>query len=382
MRSTVRNLSVGTKLFGGFGIVGLLLVAVAGAGFWAMTSLSSANHQITGLVQPKIAAASALSLAATTVDAEESTLVVDRGASLSTYEEARSGLSKAITSLKLVSSDPQDNALAARIGQTSVKLDTVNKGLVSAIRFQELRSRDDDRAGAVRHIDRRDQEGRVAYAAQANQEQVVAAGSFSSTKSTAQLIMIVLSVVAVLLAAVIAFLIARGIKGGIALVLDRLQSLRDHDAADLRAGLAAMAGGDLTVPIVPVTALIENPSRDEIGQAGAAANEIRNATVASVEAYNQMRAELSTLIGDVSGVSSTITAASQEIASTSEETGRAVSEIAQAIGEVAEGAERQARMVEHANTTSNETSNAAEQAREVATQGAESASQASTRWLR
>jgi methyl-accepting chemotaxis protein len=201
--------------------------------------------------------------------------------------------------------------------------------------------------------------------------------SAAATVTQAKTIMYSLVIAAVLVAAALAYIISRTMTRGLAPVLDRLEMLRDNCATHLKAGLEAMADGDLTVPVTPVTTPIENPSRDEIGQAATAVNAIRNATVASVEAYNQMRTQLSKLISEVSGVSGTITAASQEIASTSEETGRAVGEIAQAIGEVAEGAERQARMVEHANTTSTETSTAAQQAREVAAQGAESASQAS-----
>jgi len=201
--------------------------------------------------------------------------------------------------------------------------------------------------------------------------------SASATVSRAETIMYGLIIAAVLISAALAYLISRTIIRGLAPVLDRLATLSSHCATHLKTGLEAMAGGDLTVPVTPVTALIDNPSRDEIGRAATAVNDIRNATVASVEAYTEMRAQLSELIGQVSGVSGTISAASQEMASTSEEAGRAVGEIAQAIGEVAQGAERQARMVEHANTTTAETSVAAAQARDVAARGAESALQAS-----
>src|SRR5207244_3236512 len=166
--------------------------------------------------------------------------------------------------------------------------------------------------------------------------------SASSTASLAKLLMIAFGLAAVGLAALLAFVIAGMITGGLAPVLDRLFMLRDRDAADLQASLRAMAGGDLAVKVVPVTPLIDDPSRDEIGQAASAVNEIRNATLASVEAYNEMRAELARMIVEVSGTAGTISAASQQMASTSEETGRAVGEIASAIGEVASGAERQA----------------------------------------
>jgi methyl-accepting chemotaxis protein len=377
MRTAVRNLPVAKKLFGGFGIVVVLLVAVAAAGFWALGSLSSANHQITAVVGPKVAAAGEVRTAAARLDAEEVSLVVDHGTSMSAYTEAKSGLGRAIAALKLASTTANDRAVAARMAQTFTKFQAVDQEVLGAIQAKNYA-----RAAAVSQGPAGDLIDRIStnadtYSAQAAKEQAAATSSFSSTTSSAQLIMAALTLAAVVLAAGVAFLIGRGVKAGLAPVLDRLQTLRDHCAADLKAGLRAMAGGDLTRPITPVTPLIDNPSGDEIGQAAAAVNEIRNATVASVEAYNEMRAELSKLIGEVSGVAGTISAASQEMASTSEEAGRAVGEIAQAIGEVAAGAERQARMVEHANTTSTETSSAAAQAREVANEGAASAAQAS-----
>ena len=74
----------------------------------------------------------------------------------------------------------------------------------------------------------------------------------------------------------------------IAVILDRLQMLQDRCSTDLRNGLNAMADGDLTNTITPVTPLIDDPSADELGQVAEAVNGIRNRTVASVESYNAM----------------------------------------------------------------------------------------------
>ena len=94
---------------------------------------------------------------------------------------------------------------------------------------------------------------------------------------------------AIALGAGIAFAITRQIKRVVSVVLDRLGMLRDHCAADLRGALQAMAEGDLTRTVTPVTPLIDDPAKDELGQVAASVNAIRNSTVASVEAYNATR---------------------------------------------------------------------------------------------
>jgi methyl-accepting chemotaxis protein len=215
------------------------------------------------------------------------------------------------------------------------------------------------------------------YQASANREQAAADSRFASTQSLTTWLVGLVSLVAALLAGGFAFLVGRGITRGLRPVLDRLTMLRQHCVADLKAGLEALATGDLTVAVTPVTPPIENPSHDEIGQTAEAVNAITTATVASVGAYNRMRDELSVLVARISEVAASISAASQDIASTSEDASRAVGEIAAAIGSVAAGAERQAQMVERANATTSRTSAAAEEAREVAERGAASATQAS-----
>ena len=141
-----------------------------------------------------------------------------------------------------------------------------------------------------------------------------------------------------------------------AAILERLGSLRDNDSTDLAAGLAAVAGGDLTRAVAPTTAAIENPGTDEIGRVADAVNEIVANTSASIDAYNQMREQLADLVGELSQSAGTVSSASQQMAATSEEAGRAVGEIASAVSDVAQGAERQVRMVESTRAAVNEAS--------------------------
>ncbi len=184
------------------------------------------------------------------------------------------------------------------------------------------------------------------------------------------------TLVAILAGIVISLTIGRRFERDLAPVLERLRMLRDRDSAELHSGLQAMAQGDLTRAVQPSTPPIPRPGRDEIGRIATEVNAIRQAMVASFEAYNQSRTELSRTVSEVSSQTTTIGAASEAMATTSDETGRTVTEIAAAIGEVAAGAERQARMVEQARTTTDATRTAAVGAREVAEQGASAAFEA------
>jgi methyl-accepting chemotaxis protein len=184
--------------------------------------------------------------------------------------------------------------------------------------------------------------------------------------------------------------IIRGIRLSAEAIVARLASLRTNDVAGLRDGLHHLAEGDLTFELAPVTPKIARRTRDEIGDIAEAVGEIRDHTVASVEAYNASRAALAAMIGQVSQTATTLSTASRQLASGSEDTGRAVGEIASSVEEVAAGAERQVRAVTSARdvvedvasaTTQSaagarETAIAADEARRLAAAGAEAVREA------
>ena len=156
----------------------------------------------------------------------------------------------------------------------------------------------------------------------------------------------------------------------------RLRSLDEHCVAALDRGLGAMAHGDLTVEVVPVTEPLDEGARDQIGEACTTTNALIGKIQASVGSYNGMRGQLGGLIGDIAESSRSLSSASQQMASTSDEAGRAVGEIASAVGDVAQGAERQVRMVESARTAVQEAARAATASSETARATAEAAENA------
>jgi methyl-accepting chemotaxis protein len=181
---------------------------------------------------------------------------------------------------------------------------------------------------------------------------------------------------ALLLGAVLAYLITRSIRGGVRSVIDRLTSLTRHDTTELREGLEAMADGDLTRELSPYTVAIERWTNDEIGDVAQAVNGVRENTERSLDAYNATRAALADMIGEITSVAGTVASSTQQVASTSEEAGRAVSEIAHAVTDVASGAERQVRMVDDARVSAQETAASADRARSVAEEGGRASQEA------
>ena len=73
-------------------------------------------------------------------------------------------------------------------------------------------------------------------------------------------------------------LVVTAVKNSVKPIIHRLAMLQDHCAADLANGLNAMSEGDLTNTVTPVTPLIDNPGKDELGQIAAAVNGIREKT--------------------------------------------------------------------------------------------------------
>jgi methyl-accepting chemotaxis protein len=198
-----------------------------------------------------------------------------------------------------------------------------------------------------------------------------------TTVSAARTQAIAIILIALLVGFGIAFWISRGIQRGVAAILDRLSSLRDHDTTDLRNALQAVADGDLTVQVTPVTPELARSSNDEIGDVAEAVAEIRNNTLGTVDAYNQTRASLAETIGKVSESAAVVAGSSQQVASTSSEAGKAVGEIASAVGEVAQGAERQVRAIESAKGVTTEVASATGESAENARETEDAARQAS-----
>jgi methyl-accepting chemotaxis protein len=355
MRVTVR-----TKLFGGFGLVVVLLVV---SSVLAISQLGSLKNEVDGIGSddlPSVQTIADVGLAAA------DHRLADYGLVAATDSKARAAAAKKL------SADAQDVAAAFATYRKSYVTDARDQALLTsavaawqkyADRVQPvgalagagkqsaadavLASTADEYASFDNELTAWESNGRAVASADVE--------SANTTYSSGRLILLVLALVAVVAASALAIVITRGIVRGIQRML---------------AAAASIGEGDLTVDVSDVR------SRDEIGDMAGA--------------FQRMSERLRGVVGQIANAATGLSAASEEMASTSEEAGRAVGEIANAVSEVATGAERQVRIVESARgvalevgvavqqsaATAQETAAAAEQARVLAQQGVAASEQA------
>ena len=197
------------------------------------------------------------------------------------------------------------------------------------------------------------------------------AATINSSAASSKTLTIIVLLLSVLFGAGLSLAVSRSIKRAVVMILDRIRSLQDDDATNLKDGIEALASGDLTIDVQAVTEPIGNPANDEIGQVAQAVNGIRDRFASTIDAYNQTRANLSALVDSMSGSAEQVSSASREMAATSDETGRATNEIAQAVGDVAQGAERQVQMIEIARAAAEDVTRAVTESAENAGRAAE-----------
>ncbi len=198
-----------------------------------------------------------------------------------------------------------------------------------------------------------------------------ARASATSAQSSSRATIILVSLVAVLSAALGGFFVVRSISRKVGQIIERMAELETAFKARLVPGLQALAGGDLTVKLEAGTKPASGFATDELGRIMTQAENFRAALLECYEAYNMTVANLRSLIGDVTSTASSVGAESAQMSSNSEEAGRATGEIAQAIGDVAQGAARQVNMVETARRTAAEVAAAVKESAQRAEQTAQ-----------
>jgi methyl-accepting chemotaxis protein len=203
--------------------------------------------------------------------------------------------------------------------------------------------------------------------------------------------LIVLLAFAALIAIACCFATVLSIRRRVALILDRLRTLRDDSARPLDEGLKALAAGDLSQSVEPAVAVIEQPSSDELGDIARATNAIAEALGSAVQSYNSSCESLGELVGSVAGTASQVGTTAREMAGAAEGTAGAVEQIARAVEEVAAGNQQQVSGVERIRSATDDVASAtgrsaqdaaaaaeaAEEARKVAASGSAAADEAS-----
>ena len=110
-----RNLSLGRKLYAGFGLVLALLVAVAGIALFEIGSLSSAHGRVSDSVVPKLLAAGAVAKSGSDMHFSQTRYVLDHGATRADYEKDVSVYSSDLAALQKLSTTAADRTSLAAV---------------------------------------------------------------------------------------------------------------------------------------------------------------------------------------------------------------------------------------------------------------------------
>lgn len=130
----------------------------------------------------------------------------------------------------------------------------------------------------------------------------------------------------------------------------RLTSLDSKCLSGLAGGLNAVAEGDLTVEVIPVTTPLHVAPGRHLGELGELFNGMLAKAQASVNSYEHMRTETGQMVSQLAETAEVLGGSSGRLAIIAEETGRAVAEIASTIEAVAQGSSEQAQAAQGVST--------------------------------
>ena len=289
----LNRLSIRAKLFTGFGLVILLLVASAGAAFWGFSRLGASEHEITAVITPKVQSVEDMRAATGDFHYSQTKYLVQGPSQRANFLGDVQTYRTAVVAARRAATDPDDRealGLIAKKFRAFMAVDSRMWAAVTAGHHRAAKAQVDpsnDAADAL--VGATDD-----YIAEVKSEQTNAVHAFAAARSTSEKIMGGVVLVALLAAVGIAWALTRRLSGGLAPIRERLSSLRDHCLSGIEEGLGAMAvEGDLGVEVVPVTTPVAVDGADEIAELGRTFNDMLVKAQSSIEAYNAMRARTS-----------------------------------------------------------------------------------------
>ncbi|HVC79407.1 MAG TPA: methyl-accepting chemotaxis protein [Chloroflexota bacterium] len=176
----------------------------------------------------------------------------------------------------------------------------------------------------------------------ANQQAVTTSGADAQSAGNTSSSEILIAMIVAMLAAIgLGLLIARSIARPLAEVHRAAKSVAAICITNLSQGMKALAHGDLTVAAHVGTTPPAYMSANEIGQTAEVVREIIDRVGETIAAYEQARAELHALIGQVASSAQEVTSGAGQLSSATAQIGEASTQVARAIEEVARGASTQ-----------------------------------------
>jgi methyl-accepting chemotaxis protein len=129
-------------------------------------------------------------------------------------------------------------------------------------------------------------------------EALDASASASTLFERAKLLMVVISIVIIAFSLLASMFTQRHITSGLARISERTTALGQNCITDLRNAMTAMTHGDLTLPVVKKTALMDVTSRDELGALTETLNTMISMAHTMVDAFANGRASVQRLVDE------------------------------------------------------------------------------------
>ena len=351
----VMGLGIRGKLLGSFGLV---LAMTVGIGLLGLTSMSRLDgllgdmyaQQVVGLGHVLSADAE---LIASGRDEQQAILAEDRAEIEKHAQASRTHLTAVSRHLDEAekSSATDEDRRAIQAVRTSLQAVQTSREQVLTLALSGKDAEAVTKAAELRvAVDKVDAALlTIRDARQANAHKV--AGEAQASHDAARLTMLGLLAVAIVVGVGVSLTIARSVVVAVNAIQRTTTSLADNCATWLADALRAVAEGDLSIKLTPVTPLIEGYGRDELGQLSATTNALRNKIVACIGAYEEGRTGLRTIVTQVRATADSVADTSLQLGQASNQTSNAVQHVTQAIQSVALGAQE--------TSQSSQTSNAA-----------------------
>ena len=348
------NLTIRAQLIGGFTIVVVLLISVFGVSFMGMRSMASATDEIVHVDVPADIAVR-----------EVEVLILEQLTFYADFAITRNIDDLAQIDHEIEQVEEHIVALHEHFGnnpEIDSMINTFSEEYNGFVHTGELFIKETDHTadGMVTHeivellheLEAEEHEmllelEELAAVAEENVEH--AAAQAKSAENNAILFATVLSVIAALASAVIAFILIRKITGGLSAVEMVATDISERTLPQLVNSMELAAGGDLTSVFNTNIAKIDEGQNDEIGKIKRAFNRILDAVGNTGNSYNQMVTEISGVVGKVRTMSVDLNGASAQLADSSSQAGDATQGLADASQQVASGAQEQATNIQKAS---------------------------------
>ncbi|MBV8714162.1 MAG: MCP four helix bundle domain-containing protein [Chloroflexi bacterium] len=354
------TLGIRAKLLGGFGAVLFLLAVVAGFGVFKLNDANVALDQATHTEMAAVMTTLDAQVALTAMQKDLRQLFLAQGdaankAAKAAYDADEQQFNADLKKLDQLLYTPQGRTMLAALTKAYTDWAPTRSKMV------ELGMADQTDAG----VQLLESDANVKAVADVNKA-ITDLVKFKSDRADlvvstsqaagdqARMLMFGLTALALLLGFGIAFFLARGIANTAREVQLTVTSLADKCATWLAEALNALAQGDLTVEVTPVTPAIDRFGKDELGQTAAATNRLREKIVACIGSYGEARMGLTNLVGEVQASAHTLADTSQQLGSAAGETGAAVQQVNQAIQNMAMGAQDTSRAAQETNASVNQ----------------------------